>query len=156
MSRILIADIPDGAARLGGLLGQKHQLVYANTVKEATSMAYDDGFDLIIVGILFDESRMYDLIGQLKRNPSLKGIPVMGFSSEASWRSRATRDQAEMTTHLMGVCDYVCTMTLDDKDIVDRIEHCLNGGRRGIGKHREQGEETPGQKRRKQEDRHVE
>lgn len=151
MAKILIADLQKGALRLTTILSDHYELVYTNTVEQAMRLLRaPDEFDLVIVGVLFDDSRMYDLIQQIRRSDQLKSLPVMGFSDEHTAISVAGRDAIESGSHLLGVADYVDTSSLNDKEILQRIETVL-AEKKGIGRVKTEQEPTPGARRRQQE-----
>ena len=60
-ARIFIADIQDSQTLLFRVL-EGYKLSTANTFPEAARMLAADGFDMIICGIHFDDSRMVDLL----------------------------------------------------------------------------------------------
>lgn len=150
MSHILIADLNKGATRLTSILESDHTLAYVHTVNEAKSFARQVKFDLVIIGLLFDESRMYELINEFKLIPSLSETPVMGVSDQATASSITSRNSIEGSAHALGVCDYVDTRRLSDREILDRINSCLTG-KLGVGRKITRQEATPTQKREQQE-----
>jgi PleD family two-component response regulator len=150
MSHILIADLNKGATRLTNILESDHTLAYVHTVNEAKRFARQVKFDLVIIGLLFDESRMYELINEFKLIPSLSETPVMGFSDQATASSITSRNSIEGSAHALGVCDYVDTRRLSDREILDRINSCLSG-KLGVGRKITRQEATPTQKREQQE-----
>lgn len=150
MANILILDLLRGATRLTALLGEAHELVYTNTLERARSMALHEPFDLIIVGLMFDDSRMYDLISVFKKEQALAHVPIMGFSDEPTSTSISSRDSIEVGTHILGACDYIDTMNMSDPEILERINVCLRE-RKAVGRDVGTNEKTPRQKREKQE-----
>ncbi len=151
MARILIADVAQGAHSLKNILGEKHRLVYANNVEQAISLAKtSEPFNLIIVGVLFDDSRMFDLMKAIKEEPQLGGTPVMGFSDQPTAISVAGREDLETSTHLVGACDYVDTVNMSDEEIAQRIDGCLTEAQ-GVRRMRKKTDATPTEKREQQE-----
>ena len=63
--RILVADIPDSDRRLTAILNG-HELAFARTLGEAQRLLAQAGFDLIVVGVHFDDSRMFDLVRHVR------------------------------------------------------------------------------------------
>lgn len=149
MSKILIADLLRGAGRLATIL-REHELVYTNTVAEAMTLAKHGNFDLVIIGMLFDDSRMFDLIRAIKSNAKLQQTPVMGFCNETTTLSGTNRDVTERVSHLLGACDYVDTNEMNDAEILERIRTCLRE-RKGVGRELDKLEQSPSDKRRAQE-----
>lgn len=126
MKNILIADLRKGAVRLERILRGKYSLCFAKTHDDVKPLLDCNKFDLIIIGLLFDDSKMFELMSELKRNACLKETPVMGFSDEPTYVSIKTRDSLEMSTHFNGFSDYVDTGRMSDEEILNRIESCLD------------------------------
>jgi len=63
--RILVADIPDSDRRLTAILNG-HELAFARTLGEAQRMLAQAGFDLVVIGVHFDDSRMFDLVRHVR------------------------------------------------------------------------------------------
>jgi len=73
--RILIADIAAVDARLQAILAGD-ALSFARTSGEAQRKLELAPFDLAVVCLRFDESRMFDLLGHIRDTPSLATLPV--------------------------------------------------------------------------------
>jgi len=149
LARVLIADNEAGSSRLQRLLGSAHNLKVVTRFDDALASASKDSFDLIIIGVQFDESQMYELLSALKNNPQLKNTPVMGFSETHTMLSQANRDNCESGMHLLGACDYVDTQGMTDAEILERIGACLNNVK-GVGRRVDTSEQTPREKRENQ------
>jgi CheY-like chemotaxis protein len=55
-----------------------HELVFVMTLREAMQrLAEADGFRLVLIGVHFDESRMFTLLGDLRAHPKYRNIPVL-------------------------------------------------------------------------------
>lgn len=85
--KILIADVPELDARLIELLAG-HLLYFVRTVDEAMRALEREDFDLLVISVHFDDSRMFDLLRQVRLDGRNNGIPVvcvrepgMGFSA---------------------------------------------------------------------------
>ena len=63
--RILVADIPESDRRLTEVLNG-HELAFARTLSEAQRALAQGGFDLVVVGVHFDDSRMFDLVRHVR------------------------------------------------------------------------------------------
>jgi hypothetical protein len=76
MKTILIAAAPAAAAVISNVMGSLARMMTAHTLDEAVQAAAA-GVDLIIAGTYFDNSRMFDLLNQLKSNVLTRDIPVL-------------------------------------------------------------------------------
>ena len=64
-ARILIADTPESDRRLTEVLNG-HELVFARTLSAAQRVLAQRAFDLVVVGVHFDDSRMFDLVRHIR------------------------------------------------------------------------------------------
>ena len=63
--RVLVADIPESDRRLTEVL-HGHELAFARTLGEAARILEQRDFDLIVIGVHFDDSRMFDLVRHVR------------------------------------------------------------------------------------------
>jgi DNA-binding response OmpR family regulator len=87
MKSILVADGPDMKDRLAAVLAG-HELTFARSLQQATALLESRDFDLVIVGVHFDESRMFDLLRHIRsggRNSRARVVCILGhrFGSQA-------------------------------------------------------------------------
>src|SRR5436190_17391168 len=76
MARILIAASPEPRAILERILAG-HELSCAETMGQAEQFLRERPFDLIICTIVFDESKMFDLLQLAKSGPQWRRIPFI-------------------------------------------------------------------------------
>lgn len=76
MATILVAASPEPCAILERLLAG-HELLCAETIAQAERFLRERTFDLIICTILFDDSRMFDLLRLTKSTPEWQQIPFV-------------------------------------------------------------------------------
>lgn len=75
-TRILLADTADGDRRLREILAG-HELVFVRNLQEARRALALDGIALVLIGVHFDDSRMFDLLRGLQDS----SIPVVCMRS---------------------------------------------------------------------------
>ena len=63
--RILVADTPDSDRRLIEILSG-HEVAFARTLSEAHRLLAQQAFDLLVIGVHFDDSRMFDLVRHVR------------------------------------------------------------------------------------------
>ena len=63
--RILVADTPESDRRLNEIL-VGHEVSFVRTLGEAQRVLGQEHFDLILVGVHFDDSRMFDLVRHVR------------------------------------------------------------------------------------------
>jgi DNA-binding response OmpR family regulator len=79
--KILVADGPDIERRVSAVL-QPHELSFVHTLAEAKRALARDDYDLIIMGVHFDESRMFDLLRQVRADERYQATPVVCVASQ--------------------------------------------------------------------------
>jgi hypothetical protein len=107
MARILVAGVPETFGRLSVIL-KGHELVFVATLDDARTALAARRFDLVAVGVHFDESRMLDLL----RLVSAEGIPALCY--------RAVPDVARGTLGLKGI-EVIC-QSLGAAGLCDLVE----------------------------------
>src|SRR6185503_14010181 len=79
--KILVADGPDIERRLGTIL-EPYRAMFVHTLAAAKRALASDGYDLIIIGVHFDESRMFDLLRQVRADERYEETPVVCVASQ--------------------------------------------------------------------------
>ena len=75
-TRVLVADVRDADDKIRECL-PGHDLVFVRTLSDAIRALRADGFKLVIIGMHFDESRMFELLQYVKALPDYKEVPVI-------------------------------------------------------------------------------
>jgi hypothetical protein len=73
-----VADLSPGAATLHEILGDNVNVTSAGTMPEALQIL-EQGVDLIVCGVHFDESRMFDLLMSVKADLRARVIPFLCY-----------------------------------------------------------------------------
>jgi transcriptional regulator with XRE-family HTH domain len=77
-ARILVADTPQGQARLRRLL-EGHDFECVQHFKDARNLMEEGTFDLIIGGLHFNDGRIFDLMRAAKLHENTRHIPFVCF-----------------------------------------------------------------------------
>jgi hypothetical protein len=77
-TRVLVAAVQQAHRRLIAIL-PGHELSFVSTFTDADAALKADGFNLLMVGTQFDESRVFDLLRSLKADANYSRIPVICF-----------------------------------------------------------------------------
>lgn len=130
MARLLVADVQQGIERLKRLCGDKHQVVATTAFREACELAEQDGFDCVIVGVHFAESRMYEFIKWIKENGHKSHIPIIAYKQLFTPMSDFLHDSIKVATKALGACTYIDSSRSahesdPDLHILQQIESCL-------------------------------
>jgi CheY-like chemotaxis protein len=97
---ILVAD-GDADSRLQSIL-QGCELAYARTLEEAAHAALKRGFDLIVIDMHFDDSRMFDLLRYLRSEERLAGTPVICMRTHRFEWASITGEGLEIAVKALG------------------------------------------------------
>jgi DNA-binding response OmpR family regulator len=104
--RILVADTPDGDRRLSAILSG-HDLAFVRTLGEAQRALAREQFALVLVGMHFDDSRMFDLLRHLQASGAHAGA-VICMRSQQFASTAITIEGLEIATKTLG-----CNLFLD-------------------------------------------
>jgi hypothetical protein len=105
--RILIADTPDGDRRLSGILSG-HDLTFVRTLGQAQRKLAREGFDLVLIGVHFDDSRMFDLLRHLQASGAHAGCALACMRSQHFVSPAITIEGLEIAAKALG-----CHLFLD-------------------------------------------
>jgi hypothetical protein len=76
MARVLVADVPGMDERIRHCL-PGHELVFVRTMVQALAKLRRDGFSFVVIGVHFDESRMFELLSYVRSLPGYAEVPVV-------------------------------------------------------------------------------
>lgn len=81
--RVLAADAPDGIATLRNILEPTAELVAATAMRDALELLKGK-IDLMVCGIHFESSRMFDLLRLAKADPLARAKPILCYRDLSS------------------------------------------------------------------------
>src|SRR3954471_2074614 len=99
--RILAATPPESQAILARALGNAATLLPAVTIEEAFNVAAQ-GVDIIVCGIHFDDSRMFELLRAIKADPGLSKTPFVCVRLVGSNLAPAIVQSLEISCAVLG------------------------------------------------------
>lgn len=76
--RILLASVRQAYRRLSSAL-TGFELNFAATLQDAQTLLEGEPFDMVMIGVHFDESRMFDLLQHVRTDPRYVRVPVVCF-----------------------------------------------------------------------------
>jgi CheY-like chemotaxis protein len=128
MAKILIAASPEPSVIVERILAG-HELACAQTLAQAEQLLRGQSFDLIICTIVFDESRMFDLLELAKSNPRWQQIPFACARVRAHiLRSPPTALRAAALTcrelgaqAFLDIADYSVDPEREMRDAIERL-----------------------------------
>ena len=101
---ILVADHSD--ARISAMLNG-HDLSFVRTLDEAKATLSGRNFDLIVIGVHFDESRMFDLLRHVRWQERHRATPVVCVLSADFARHAIAAEGLEIAVKALGGTAYV-------------------------------------------------
>ena len=75
-TKVLVADVPEEDEKIRECLPD-HELVFVRTLSDAIRALRANGYRLVVIGMHFDESRMFELLQYTKALPAYKDVPVI-------------------------------------------------------------------------------
>ncbi|MGQ0750936.1 MAG: hypothetical protein ACT4PS_10415 [Betaproteobacteria bacterium] len=113
--RILIAGIEESNPRLS-LIFDDCVATFVHTMAEVEA-ALAEPYDVMLIAVRFDESRMFDLLRHLKSNPAVSRMPVICYRSSrrSLMATPLGRQGVELASRALGACDFLDLVT--DPDI---------------------------------------
>ena len=103
--KVLIADGADIDGRIGALL-KPHVSTFVHTLGAARSALERDDYDLIIIGVHFDESRMFDLLRQVRGDKRYQAKPVVCVASQR-FDKPISMEGLEIATQALGANAFI-------------------------------------------------
>ena len=79
--KILVADGPDLEGRIRRIL-ERYELTFVRTLGAATRALERGGYELVLIGVHFDDSRMFDLLRHIRAEERTRGTPVVCVLSQ--------------------------------------------------------------------------
>ena len=112
---MLVAAIPAAAERLSRLL-LGHRLVRPVNIAEAQAALSRESFALALMGVHFDESRMFDLISSARASALNRDVPIVCVLGVRRKMSSLTVHLLEETINGMAGCQFLnLTVIADDE-----------------------------------------
>ena len=122
-SRILLAASPfENVERLERLLGERHTIVRVNTTEQAVAAIKTELFDMIICGVLFDDSRMFDVLKSVKKDKLQKPKPFICYKQSSSVLSSDMEAAVATAARVIGANCYLDAAGMDDQALQKALE----------------------------------
>ncbi len=75
-AKVLVADVPESDEKIRDCL-PGHDLHFVRNFPQAIKELRKDGYQLIVIGMHFDESRMFELLRYVRGLPKHNDLPVI-------------------------------------------------------------------------------
>lgn len=113
--KILVADVPELDARLIQLFGGQ-RLFFVRTLDEAIRALERDDFDLLIISVHFDDSRMFDLLRQVRLDGRNKGIPIVCVREPGLGFTAISGNTLDVTCRALDASAFIDMAKIKDED----------------------------------------
>lgn len=98
---MLVADVPEADAKIRECLPE-HDLHFVRTLGQAMRELRVDGYQLIVIGMHFDDSRMFELLRYVRALPQRKDVPVICVQCQEVMLSDAVLKNMEDAVKALG------------------------------------------------------
>ena len=117
-SRILLACVQDAYTRLFAIL-TGHELTFVTTLADAHTALKADRFNMIMIGVNFDESRMFDLLQHVRADSKYTRVPVVCFRGVVTPDAefRFALEEVEVACDAMGANTFFDLMAFPDSSL---------------------------------------
>jgi DNA-binding NtrC family response regulator len=115
-SQILIACLPQAYTRIFAIL-PGHELSFASTLSDAKEAIGTQHFNMIMIGVHFDESNMFDLLHHVRADDKHGQVPVVCFRGieREDAKSKNLEANCETACTAMGASYFDLTAFADDE-----------------------------------------
>jgi PleD family two-component response regulator len=135
--RFLACTVPGVDGRIAVALAGE-QVHFVRTVEEAMHALTHVPFDLVIIGMLFDESRGLELLRRIRANSSFGKVAVAGVRG-AKLQRRIPPEAFDVPMLGMGACDVIDLAAIapeeaGDRELRERLIRCTRepNGKAGV------------------------
>jgi len=100
-AKVLVADIPEADEKIRDCL-PGHDLHFVRTLGAAVRELRRDGYQLIVIDMHFDDSRMFELLRYVRGLPQHQDVPVICVQCEEVMLSEAVLKNMEDAVKALG------------------------------------------------------
>src|SRR3954471_5936456 len=100
-ARVLVAASPDTDEKISDCL-PGHDLTFVRSMPEAMRALRHDGYQLIVIGLEFDEHRMLELLQYVRSLPRYSAVPVVCVHAEYLNLSDAVMKNIDVAVKALG------------------------------------------------------
>jgi DNA-binding response OmpR family regulator len=132
MSHVLLADTANGAIVFDRIL-RGHDCVMVSTLRDAEANLESIEFELIVVSLHFDESKMFELMRLARSSQKNATTPIVCICSRRTQMSQLMHQNLEVITKAMGAWMYVSdqyNVQTTEAKVQRLMERCIADGRR--------------------------
>lgn len=100
-AKVLVANVPEMDAKVRDCL-PGHDLTFVRSMAEALRALRHDGFQLVVIGLEFDDHRMLELLQYVRSLTHYKDVPVVCVHAEYLNLSHAVMKNIDVAVKALG------------------------------------------------------
>ena len=112
MKKILVADVPPMDARYSAALAG-WEVAFVRTMTEARGALAASRYDLVAIGVYFDDSQMFDLVRAIRSGRTHDEVPIICVRARTGFTAITTRT-LEMTLTALGADEFIDVLPFGD------------------------------------------
>jgi DNA-binding response OmpR family regulator len=117
VSTVLVADVPSMDARYAAALAGSHVL-HVRTMSDARAVLEARRCDLVVIGVYFDDSRMFDLVRAVRADERHNEVPIVCVRGSPGFTAVTTRT-LEMAVKALSADAFVDLLHFDSEQAGD-------------------------------------
>jgi DNA-binding NtrC family response regulator len=103
--KLLVADVPQVEARLAVVLALERPVFVHTLVAALKALAADD-YDLVLIGVHFDDSRMFDLLREVRAGSRNRAVPIVCYRLRPLGFAALSTQVIEVTVKALGALSF--------------------------------------------------
>jgi hypothetical protein len=123
---VLVADVPAAHATLAACLPGMH-LTFTDSLRAARYFLHQQSFDVVVIGLHFDDSRMFDLLSFMRGSARLHSLPALCVQTRPSMLPAELRGTLAMSIKALGANAFVEISGRNRELLSDEIRAALQG-----------------------------
>jgi DNA-binding response OmpR family regulator len=112
MKKILVADVPQMDGRYSAAAAG-WEIAFVRTVSEARQALAAKRYDLVAIGVYFDDSQMFDLVRALRSDDPQGEVPIICVRGRPGFTAITSRT-LEVTVKALGADEFIDLLHFGD------------------------------------------
>ena len=113
MKKILVADVPHMDGRYGEAF-RDWEVRFVRTMAEACQVLAQHRYDLIVIGVYFDDSQMFDLVRAIRNDEAQADVPILCVRGHPGFTAVTSRT-LEVALKTLGANEFVDLVQFGDE-----------------------------------------
>jgi DNA-binding response OmpR family regulator len=114
MRKILVADVPPMDERYSAALAG-WEVAFVRTMSQARAALAASRYDLVAIGVYFDDSQMFDLVRAIRASRRHGEVPIICVRARTGFTAITTRT-LEMTLTALGADEFIDLLPFGDDE----------------------------------------